>query len=318
MLSENSQHEMELMAARLDSGRKKFYNYVLLDPTYLADLFVNERKYHEMLHSTKGFEIFISAIFYIGKGEGVRATQHMRDALKWMEPKDAKKAVTKTGNVSEAAIDAAPSHANNEKNGEASGETTTKTPTTRGKRRSNGSNDAQKSPPKSSPEKEAPEKEKKKLERIVDIWRREAGIITVKLFPDSHSAQSKARESCMIDAIEKKDDSRQFTFLLNINRGDNLDKKWDDLKDKIGSYLLFKAYQSYLINQPQVIKYQDAKQLFAKQDEKMAAVGLEQLIDKTNDLAADVDKQTPDEVGDRHSVQVLELTKRFASLTPSK
>lgn len=83
-----------------------------------------------------------------------------------------------------------------------------------------------------------------KLDRIIDIWRANKGVICLQLFHNITPAEAYTREAAIIDCLGVGN-------LTNIKRGDyyGIAKSWK-MRDrkKLGVLLLYKAHQILMVN----------------------------------------------------------------------
>lgn len=92
-------------------------------------------------------------------------------------------------------------------------------------------------------EKIAKNQESLKLDRIIDIWRANKGVICLPVFHNITPCEAFTREAAIIDALG-------VVNLTNIKRGDyyGIAKSWT-MRDrkKLGVLLLYKAMQVFVV-----------------------------------------------------------------------
>ncbi|OXU25275.1 hypothetical protein TSAR_016378 [Trichomalopsis sarcophagae] len=152
---------------------KSSFNYLLLDPRITKDL---PRRAPNLSMSEK-WEIFLSAIFYVGKGKRSRPYAHLYDAFKIWVSKD---------------------------------------------------------------EQSVPSK---KIQRILDIWNEDRGVIVLHVFQNTIPVEAYTREAMMIEVLGTQK-------LGNCKAGDyyGVVSTWRSKeKCELGRYLLFKSLQIMLL-----------------------------------------------------------------------
>lgn len=95
----------------------------------------------------------------------------------------------------------------------------------------------------------------KKLLRILDIWNSDRGVVSLHCFHSISSQEALTRECFMINAIGLQN-------LTNIQIGQNRvkDLLWTEhKKNYLGSYLLYKAFNLYLVNGERQIRKADVE-----------------------------------------------------------
>lgn len=86
-------------------------------------------------------------------------------------------------------------------------------------------------------------KDRAKVERILDIWRCESGVVCLQVFHNTIPAEAFTREGAMIEALGVRS-------LTNIKSGEfyGVVQGWPQKKKKqLGIYLLFKALRMFLL-----------------------------------------------------------------------
>ena len=86
-------------------------------------------------------------------------------------------------------------------------------------------------------------KDKAKVERILDIWRCESGVVCLQVFHNIIPAEAFTREGAMIEALGVRS-------LTNLKAGEfyGVVQGWPQKKKKqLGIFLLFKALRMFLI-----------------------------------------------------------------------
>ncbi|XP_012278549.1 uncharacterized protein LOC105698669 isoform X2 [Orussus abietinus] len=159
---------------------KTSFNYLLLDSRVTMDL---PRRGVNLLQSEK-WKIFLSAIFYVGKGKRIRPYSHLYDAFNFWVKKDSQ------------------------------------------------------------------EKPCEKVQKILDIWNDQHGVISLQVFQGIMAVEALTREAAMIDAIGKE-------TLSNCKGGEyyGVSATWGLYeKRKLGRYLLYKAME--------ILMHEGERQLF--------------------------------------------------------
>lgn len=94
-----------------------------------------------------------------------------------------------------------------------------------------------------------------KLDRIIDIWRANKGVICLQLFHHITPAEAYTREAAIIDCLGVEN-------LANIKRGDyyGIAKSWT-MRDrkKLGVLLLYKAMQVFMVEGESQLRPNDIK-----------------------------------------------------------
>lgn len=94
-----------------------------------------------------------------------------------------------------------------------------------------------------------------KLDRIIEIWRANKGVICLPIFHNITPSEAYTREAAIIDCLGVEN-------LTNIKRGDyyGISKSWS-MKDKrkLGVYLLHKAMNIFLVEGESQLRPNDLK-----------------------------------------------------------
>lgn len=94
-----------------------------------------------------------------------------------------------------------------------------------------------------------------KLERIIDIWRNDKGVICLPVFHNIMPAEAYTREAAIIDCLGVEN-------LTNIKRGDyyGVTKTWTAReRKKLGILLLFKALHVFMVEGESQLRPDDIK-----------------------------------------------------------
>lgn len=94
-----------------------------------------------------------------------------------------------------------------------------------------------------------------KLERIIEIWRANKGVICLPIFHNITPIEAYTREAAMIDCLGVEN-------LTNIKRGDyyGISKSWT-MRDRkrLGVLLLYKAMQVFMVEGESQLRPNDIK-----------------------------------------------------------
>lgn len=218
------------------SSSKKYFNYILLDPRVMRRTSAsqgfgdtndsNGLNAHAQsdvypsaskMYDRRQFKQFLGAIFYIGKGVGDRPYMHLYEAVLYERSQARKQASVNP-----------------------SADQTKKKITICDLKVS----------------KESCEKKNAKVERIIDIWNSNQGVVTLNCFNSITSEEALARECLLIDTIKMEN----LTNKVSGHKKKGIDLRWTEFKKRIlGAYFLFKAFQIYNIEGEKQIKRADIR-----------------------------------------------------------
>ena len=98
-------------------------------------------------------------------------------------------------------------------------------------------------------------KDNRKVERILEIWKNDAGVVSLQVFHCISSDEALARECLMIEALS-------LSNLTNIQIGQNkmrLLRMNERQRRVLGSYFLYKAYWMYVVHGDNQIRVSDVR-----------------------------------------------------------
>lgn len=214
--SQMSKHFIERPLIKWREGNlKTSFIYLLIDPRITENLTL---RYKEM-DKEDVWSVFLSSIFYVGKGKQSRPYSHLYDAIKLFAQENhqlANRLENKNQVIERRVIYSNAATANNP---------------TQGAR-------------KNAPEKPNPNRaqDSKKLNKIVDIWKAESGVVCLHIFNNIMPADAFTREAAIIEALGLHN-------LTNLKQGDyygcarNFSRRQ---KARLGIGLLHRAMNIYL------------------------------------------------------------------------
>lgn len=190
-----------------EGNQKTSFIYLLIDPRLSGNL----PTLHEDMEKKEVWTQFLSSIFYVGKGKRSRPYDHLLDAIKLYAEENAQLATrleTRQNQINEKRL---------------------------GAERAKGYK-----PATSGSQKQL--QESKKLNRIVDIWRSQKGVVCLHIFNNIMPCEAFTREAAIIETIG-------ISNLCNMKRGEyygitkNLQMRQ---KRQLGVALLHRALHIYL------------------------------------------------------------------------
>ncbi len=197
---------------------KTSFIYLLIDPRISDNLPIR----HKNMTKEEIWRKFLDSIFYVGKGKRSRPYAHLYDAIKLYSLENemlARRLINRRNQVVERCVLYSNTAERNEiikYNKQKVAQKSTKNPTKF--------------------------QDSKKLNKIVEIWKSETGVVCLHIFHNVLPVDALTREAAIIDAIG-------LNNLTNLKRGDyyGLAATWKmRMRKNLGIALLYKALHVYL------------------------------------------------------------------------